>query len=108
MLGFAIPLVYAKYMHIGYRRIKVSQPASYVPQLAVSQSHFANFHRWLETAEGNCGARLMAKVTPDHGMNAGLFLVRPSKELALCTACLSRRSERGLATICRRSGRGRE
>lgn len=32
----------------------------------------------------------------------------PSKELALCTAGLSRRSERGLATICRRSGGGRE
>jgi|NorSeaMetagenome_1021524.scaffolds.fasta_scaffold378592_1 hypothetical protein len=46
------------------------------------------------------GCLVLAPVTP--------VRVRPSKELALCTACLSRRSERGLATICRRSGRGRE
>ena len=51
-------------------------------------------------APATLGCRILAPVTPARAC--------PSKELALCTAGLSRRSERGLATICRRSGGGRE
>lgn len=44
-----IKFTHAQYTYIcaiyAYRRIKVSQPASYVSQLAVSQSYFASFHR---------------------------------------------------------------
>ena len=47
----------------------------------------------LEQGEGTCGAQLMARVSPTHGMNAGLWLARPTT--ALLHAAIKRVETRG-------------
>ena len=69
----------------------------HAPRVALASSTEATD---TSASSATVGGLVLAPVTPAR--------TRPSKELAQSAAGLSRRSESGLATICRRSGGGRE